>query len=125
MERSKLHAQMRKAIISKDPNQDMHGIEYHTYQLKQNKPYQVVIRGLQPTTSVEDIKAELLNIGHDGVNVTNVIIRNTEVKKNESGQNVRGKSYKVARPLFYVNLTPWKIIRQFTKCLTCCIPKSR
>ncbi|CAG7727892.1 unnamed protein product [Allacma fusca] len=72
--------------IRKNPSHKMYGIGHHTYQLKQDKPYQVVIRGLHPSTSPEDIKLELIKIGHDAINVTNVIIKKTEVKKDESGE---------------------------------------
>eukprot|EP00102_Acyrthosiphon_pisum_P002928 XP_001944868.2 PREDICTED: sodium channel protein 60E-like [Acyrthosiphon pisum] len=40
------------------------GAEYHTYQLKQDKPIRVVIRNLHPTTEVDTIKEELEEYGH-------------------------------------------------------------
>ena len=33
-------------------------ISFHTYQLKQEKAYRIVVKGLHHSTPVEDIKAE-------------------------------------------------------------------
>ncbi|XP_060831118.1 dynein beta chain, ciliary-like [Bombus pascuorum] len=40
---------------------------YHTYQLKSNKSYKVVIRGLHPRTNTSNICNELVKIGHQDV----------------------------------------------------------
>lgn len=47
-------------------------INYHTYQLKQERSYRVVVKGLHPTTPTEDIKAELLHQGHSVRSVVNI-----------------------------------------------------
>ena len=37
---------------------------YHTYQLKADKSYKVVIRGLHPKTNTDSISEKLAKIGH-------------------------------------------------------------
>lgn len=64
--------------------------EYHTYQLKQDKAFRVVIRSLHHTTPPEVIKQELSDLGFLPRNVTNVLHRNT----------------KKPLPLFFVDLEP-------------------
>lgn len=64
--------------------------DFHTYQLKKDRPFRVVIRNLHHTTSPEEIKKELLSLGHTPRNITNVIQRST----------------KLPLPLFFVDLEP-------------------
>lgn len=45
---------------------------YHTYQLKTEKSYKAVIRGLHPRTSITNIKAELTKLGHEVRTVNNM-----------------------------------------------------
>ncbi|KAL4156035.1 hypothetical protein QTP88_000070 [Uroleucon formosanum] len=63
---------------------------YHTYQLKEEKPFRVVIRNLHYTTPLVDIKNELISLGHNPRNITNVLQRNT----------------KLPLPLFFIDLEP-------------------
>lgn len=64
--------------------------EYHTYQLKEDKPTRVVIRNLHPSTSTELIKSELE-------------LRLFEVRQ---VTNVLHKVNKHPLPLFFVDLEP-------------------
>ena len=64
--------------------------EYHTYQLKEDKPTRVVIRNLHPSTSTELIKSELE-------------LRLFEVRQ---VTNVLHKINKHPLPLFFVDLEP-------------------
>ncbi|KAL4136317.1 hypothetical protein QTP88_007865 [Uroleucon formosanum] len=64
--------------------------EYHTYQLKEDKPLRVVIRNLHPSTKTETIKEELLFRNFDIRQVTNVLHKNS----------------KVPLPLFFIDLEP-------------------
>lgn len=64
--------------------------DYHTYQPKQDRAYRIVIRNLHHTTPLDDIKKELLDLGHIARNVTNVLQYNT----------------KVPLPLFFIDLEP-------------------
>ncbi|KAL4113853.1 hypothetical protein QTP88_017414 [Uroleucon formosanum] len=62
--------------------------EFHTYQLKQDKPLRVVIRNLHPTTNVDTIKEELK-------------VRLFEIRR---VTNVLHKVTKIPIPLFFVDL---------------------
>lgn len=64
--------------------------EFFTYQLKENKPYRIVIRNLHPTTSPDYIKEELEKEGYQVRNVTNALHRVSKIKL----------------PLFFVDLEP-------------------
>jgi len=64
--------------------------EFHTYQLKQDKPLRVVIRNLHPTTNVDIIKEELE-------------VRLFEIRR---VTNVLHKVTKIPLPLFFVDLEP-------------------
>lgn len=53
-------------------------IAYHTYQLKQERAFSVVIKGLHHTTPIEDIKACLLSLGHQVRSIRNAKSRVTK-----------------------------------------------
>jgi hypothetical protein len=65
-------------------------IIYHTYQLKEDKPYRVVIRNLHHTIPIEYIKEDLQKAGFKVRNITNITHRVT----------------KLPLPMFYVDLEP-------------------
>ncbi|CAG9828444.1 unnamed protein product [Diabrotica balteata] len=52
--------------------------QYHTYQLKQNRGFRVVIRNLHPSTDPDDIKKALLVHGHTALNISNIKQRGTK-----------------------------------------------
>lgn len=66
------------------------GITFYTYQIKTERAFRVVIRGLHQTCSPEDIKEALLEIGFE---VRNVV-------------NIRHHRTKDLLPLFFVDLEP-------------------
>jgi hypothetical protein len=53
-------------------------IYYHTYQLKEERAYRVVLKYLHHTTEVEDIRQELFTPGHVARNIVNVCHRLTK-----------------------------------------------
>jgi hypothetical protein len=63
---------------------------FHTFQMKQDRSYRVVLKNTHPKTDVEDIKAELLLKGH--------VVRNIS--------NIRERITKRPMPLFFVDLEP-------------------
>lgn len=65
-------------------------IYHHTYQLKEERAYRIVIRYLHHSTNLEDIKSELTQLGHTVRNITNVLHRTTKEPLN----------------LFFVDLEP-------------------
>jgi polyribonucleotide nucleotidyltransferase len=54
-------------------------IIYHTYQLKEDKPYKVVLRNLHHSIPVEDIKEDLQKEGFKVRNITNITHRVTKL----------------------------------------------
>jgi len=54
------------------------GIYYHTYQLKEERAYRVVLKYLHHNTEVEDIQQELFALGHVARNIVNVHHRLTK-----------------------------------------------
>ena len=58
---------------------ELRNINYHVYQLKQERSYRVVVKGIHHATPVYDIKAELLTLGHNVRNITNVRRRITKL----------------------------------------------
>jgi hypothetical protein len=65
-------------------------IVFHTYQLKQDRAYRVVIKDIHPSVSTQDIAAELQAQGHQ---VRNIV-------------NIRHRLTKEPLPLFFVDLEP-------------------
>lgn len=65
-------------------------IVHHTYQLKQERPYRVVIRGLHHSVPSSDIETELEKKGHKVRNI----------------MNIRHRVTKEPLPLFFVDLEP-------------------
>jgi len=63
---------------------------YHTYQLKEERAYRIVIKHLHHSTDTEDIKQELLELGHNARNIINAHYRITKEPLN----------------LFFVDLDP-------------------
>lgn len=84
-----------RSLLDKDK------IEYFSHQLKSEKLYRVVVRGLHPQTDPESIKSEFGAMGHDVEKVTNVIIT-----KKDSNESTDGSRTKIALPLFFVDLRP-------------------
>lgn len=77
-------------------NQGMGKITYHTYQLKQDKPYVVYARNLHPTTDIEEIKENLLESGHVVRNIINV----------KAKRKINNKSVLMPLSLFRIELEP-------------------
>lgn len=65
-------------------------ISHYTYQLKSERAYRVVLRGLHHSENIEDIEDELTKMGHEARHIVNVLHRKTKEKL----------------PLFYIDLEP-------------------
>lgn len=65
-------------------------INFHTYQLKQERTYRVVLKNMHFSTDLEDIKSSLSQLGHSVRNITNA--RNFKTKQ--------------PLPMFYIDLEP-------------------
>jgi hypothetical protein len=53
-------------------------IYYHTYQLKEERAYRIVIKHLHHSTDIEEIRQELLELGHKARNILNAHHRITK-----------------------------------------------
>lgn len=80
----------------KDENSPFYGIRYHTYQLKSERAFRFVIRGLPSSTDKDEIKEEIEKLGHTVDSIVNV---SKKITKNGA------KSTKTF-PLFFVNIRP-------------------
>ena len=78
-----------RAIIKHCNEQNIY---YHTYQLKEDRAFRVVIKHLHDTTNLDDIKNELRILGHEVRNIINVTHRQTKEPLN----------------IFFVDLEPAK-----------------
>lgn len=76
-------------------------IEYHRYQLKSEKMFRVVIRGLHPETDICDIKRDLSDQGHLANHVSNI-----QIKKKVDSKNKNSDWTFIRLPLFFVDLEP-------------------
>jgi hypothetical protein len=89
--------QFRRTINILEDNK----IEYHRYQLKTEKNFRIVLRGLHPETDINQIKRDLTELGHSAIEVTNIQIKK---KINPNDKNSEWKYIKL--PLFFVDLKP-------------------
>ena len=51
---------------------------FHTYQLKQERPFRVVLRNIHHSVDLDELKFELLKLGHEVTNISNVRHRVTK-----------------------------------------------
>ena len=51
---------------------------FHTYQLKQERPFRVVLRNIHHSVDLDELKCELLNHGHEVTNISNIRHRITK-----------------------------------------------
>lgn len=65
-------------------------LKFHTYQVKQERSYRVVVKNLHHSTPIGDIKSDIEIYGHKVRNITNLQSRIT----------------KVPLPIFYIDLEP-------------------
>lgn len=74
--------------------------EFHTFRPKQERLFNVVLKGMHSSTSLVEIKEEIEILGHDVVNISNIKQRLT----------------KRPLPMFYVNLKPKDNNKDIYKC---------
>lgn len=76
-------------------------IEYHRYQLKSEKPFRVVLRGINHDSDLGMIKNELYDQGHEVIQITNI-----QIKKKTDPKNKNSEWTHIRLPLFFVDLQP-------------------
>jgi hypothetical protein len=82
-------------------------IVHHTYQIKEERSYRVVIRHLHHSVPTEDIKDELEKNGHKVRNIT----------------NIKHRLSKEPLSLFFVNLQPQKNNKEIFNKISSTVPK--
>lgn len=110
------------SVIEKLKNKNT---EFYTYQLKQDRCYKVVLRGLHQTTDLDEIKNELKELGHKVVRITN--IRSAITKKQlplffiELASDLSNKKiFEIQRLLnSVVSFEPPRKKRDIPQCLNC------
>lgn len=108
------------------------GIEYHTYQLKSEKSFRAVIRGLPPTCDEQEINEALKELGHEPIKTTNIIkkFKDKDGKINEKKfplflvamkQNDNNKEIYNIKNLLYCKVTiePPRQIKGIPQCINC------
>jgi len=78
---SETYSKVTKALEEKNT-------QFHTYQLKKDRCFKVVLRGLHPSTDPKEISDSLEILGHKVINI----------------HNVKQKTTRTALPLFYVDI---------------------
>lgn len=76
-------------------------VEYHRFQLKGEKKFRVVIRGLHPETELCEIKRDLAEKGHNASDVSNI-----QIKKKSNVKDKNSEWTRINLPLFFVDLVP-------------------
>jgi hypothetical protein len=46
--------------------------KFYTYQLKQERPFRVVLRNIHHSANLDELKSELQNLGHEVTNISNI-----------------------------------------------------
>lgn len=99
--------------------------EFHSFQAKSNKTYQVVIRNLHPSINTDDLKSELTELGHDVVNISNIRQSGTkkplplfkvELRMSEKNKEV----HSISRLMHsVVQVEKPHVKREVVQCITC------
>jgi len=75
----KLSAQSSESYRSVIKFLQQNKTDFHTYYIKKDRPYRIVLKNLHHTTPLEEIKNELISLGHTLRNITNVLQRHTKL----------------------------------------------
>ncbi len=89
-ENENIFRQVRDTLIKNN-------VEFFTHQLRSEKLFRVVIRGLHPQTETKIIADDLAANGHEAIRITNVTVKKTNDPTNS-------KKTSVPVPIFYVDL---------------------
>lgn len=55
-------------------------VQFHTYQIQENKVYRIVMRNLHPTTNTAKIRTTLEEIGFQVRQITNILHKSSKTK---------------------------------------------
>lgn len=99
--------------------------EFHTYKIKSERNFNVVLRGMHYSTSIDGIKQELTSQGHEVVNVSNILDRTTKkptslfwvnLKSSQNNKNVYGIKTMMRTKVVFEPPKPKRVIPQCTNC---------
>ena len=98
---------------------------FHTYQLKQERPFRVVLRNIHHSVDLDELKFELLKLGHEVTNISNVRHRVTknplslffiDIKQKENNKEI----YNVNRLInSIVKIEPPLVKKEIVQCKRC------
>ncbi|VVC46127.1 Pre-C2HC domain [Cinara cedri] len=94
---TKNESQFRSTIKILEENK----VEYHRYQLKSEKLFRVVLRGINHDSDMGIITNELYDQGHEVSKITNI-----QIKKKSDPKNKNSEWTYIRLPLFFVDLKP-------------------
>ena len=98
---------------------------FHTYQLKQERPFRLVLRNIHHSVDLDDLKFELQKLGHEVTNISNIRHRVTknplslffiDIKQKENNKEI----YNVNRLMnSIVKLEPPLAKKEIVQCKKC------
>ena len=98
---------------------------FHTYQLKQERPFLVVLRNIYHSVDLDELKFELLKLGHKVTNISNIRHRVTknplslffiDIKQKQNNKEI----YNVNRLMnSIVKIEPPLVKKQIAQCKRC------
>ena len=98
---------------------------FHTYQLKQERPFRLVLRNIHHSVDLDDLKFELQKLGHEVTNISNIRHRVTknplslffiDIKQKENNKEI----YNVNRLMnSIVKFEPHLVKKEIVQCKRC------
>ena len=98
---------------------------FHTYQLKEERPFRVVLRNIHHSADIDELKIELSKLGHEVTNVSNIRHRVTKDPLSLSFMDLKQKPnnkeiYNISRLMnAIVKLEPPQTKKEIVQCKRC------
>ena len=99
--------------------------KFHTYQLKQERPFRVVLRNIHHSVDLEELKFELQTLGHEVTNISNIRHRVTknplslffiDIKQKQNNKDI----YNINRLMnSIVKIEPPLVKKEIVQCKRC------
>lgn len=99
--------------------------EFFTYKLKEERSFKVILRNMHPSVNIEDLKNELLELGHEVTNIWNIRKRETkeplplfevDLKLNPNNREIYNIKSLMYSRISFEPPRPKKTIPQCTNC---------
>ena len=98
---------------------------FHTYQLKEERPFRVVLRNIHHSADIDELKIELSKLGHEVINVSNIRHRVSkdplslffiDLKQKPNNKEI----YNISRPMnAIIKFEPPQIKKEIVQCKRC------